>query len=159
LLLFPLLVSLWIISFSPRSQITIPNPVIFASADYQGKELTPDTLASWRRVPAEQLISMLPAQGDSKYRFGIDGINNAGEAIAFTGSSILPVWNEYWRELMINDASLRALLSNGDLPYILMSQSRFGLGLLNDLTTITDDYCTRDPGFMKIRGWIVLKCN
>jgi 4-amino-4-deoxy-L-arabinose transferase-like glycosyltransferase len=157
-LFFPLLTSMWIISFTPRAQITVPNPVLFAGENFNSRSNSDGQ--SWRRVPAEKFISQLPANSTSQYKFGIDGINNAGEAIAFTGQPILPVWNQYRREIMLPPDAIAKLLEDGDLPYLMLSEGRIATGLLEDLMAVAQEYCGYDQKLSRgFKGWVILKCD
>ena len=157
-LFFPLLTSAWIVSFSPRAQITQPNPVIYATEEFAWN--TSSQNQSWRRVPAEKFLEKLPVDSSAKYRFGIDGMNNAGEAIAFTGEPILPVWNEYRRELMFPPDVLRGFLDTGELQYLVLSQGRIALGLLDEIRDMTGEYCEYDEVLSAdFKSWVVFECG
>ncbi len=157
-LFFPLLTSMWIISFTPRAQITVPNPVLFAGENFNSRSNSDGQ--SWRRVPAEKFLSQLPNNSTSQYKFGIDGINNAGEAIAFTGQPILPVWNQYRREIMLPPDAMAKLFEDGDLPYLMLSEGRLATGLLEDLMAVTQEYCGYDQKLSRgFKGWVILKCD
>ena len=111
-------------------------------------------------MPAEKFLEKLPVDSSAKYRFGIDGMNNAGEAIAFTGEPILPVWNEYRRELMFPPDVLRGFLDTGELQYLVLSQGRIALGLLDEIRDITGEYCEYDEVLSAdFKSWVVFECG
>ena len=131
-----LLTSLWITFEAPPSgQITRPNPIIFARG-------TPDPNIT-RQVPAEAVIAhgegILP---NARYRFAISSINGAGKGIAYTGASILPVWNSYQRVLVLQQEELRTLIRDGDLPYLLIDRRLASTGILSDIEEVARDECT-----------------
>jgi hypothetical protein len=146
-----LAVSLWITRDAPGGgQITRPNPVVYAADD--------GTTPGGRTVPAEAMLRY-PARTDPRYRFAIDGMNNAGEAIAFTGASVLPLWNEYQRRPVLDSAHLETLLVDGDVPYVLLSQVRLRAALLDDVAVVVARRCSlvpRAPGIGV--AWALYRC-
>lgn len=147
-----LAVSLWITRDAPSGgQITRPNPVVYAAND--------GTTPGGRTIPAETLLRY-PAQSGTKYRFAIDGVNNAGEAIAFTGASVLPIWNEYQRQPVLAPASLESLLRDGAVPYVLLSEAQIRAGVLDDVSVVVARQCTivqRAPGIPPAL-WALYRC-
>jgi 4-amino-4-deoxy-L-arabinose transferase-like glycosyltransferase len=145
-------VSLWITRDVPGGgQITRPNPVVYAAND--------GTTPGGRTVPAETLLKY-PAPNATKYRFAIDGVNNAGEAIAFTGASVLPIWNEYERQDVLPSGQLESLLQNGSVPYVLLSEARLRAGVIDDVAVVVARQCTlvqRAPG-IPAAIWLLYRC-
>jgi 4-amino-4-deoxy-L-arabinose transferase-like glycosyltransferase len=145
-------VSLWITRDAPSGgQITRPNPVVYAAND--------GTVPGGRTVPAETLLRY-PSRGDTRYSFAIDGVNNAGEAIAFTGASVLPIWNEYQRQDVLASGQLDSLLHNGDVPYVLLSVARIRAGVLDDVEVVVARDCSivqRAPG-IPAAIWALYRC-
>ncbi|MEX2230382.1 MAG: hypothetical protein WEB13_12185, partial [Dehalococcoidia bacterium] len=148
----PLATALWVAGEAPRAgQITRPNPVVYASQ-------APPSLLE-RLVPAEALVRAT-AGARARYAFGIDGVNNAGEAIAYTGASVLPIWNEYTRGALLPATRLDALLRDGDVPLLLLSRARLATGLLDDVMPIVRARCreARAPGAVGA-GWTLWQCG
>jgi len=145
-------VSCWITRDAPSGgQITRPNPVVYAAND--------GTVPDGRTVPAEYLLRY-PTRGGTQYSFAIDGVNNAGEAIAFTGASVLPIWNEYERTPVLAPAKLDALLHDGQVPYVLLSEARVRAGVLDDVAVVVARQCTivqRAPG-IPAAAWLLYRC-
>ncbi|MDA0350721.1 MAG: glycosyltransferase family 39 protein [Chloroflexi bacterium] len=131
-----LITSAWItLEAPPSGQITRPNPLQFARG-VAAPDIEPG-------VPAEALLAhgadVLP---DARYRFAISGINDAGEAIAYTGASVLPVWNNYQRVPVLEDGELTALIRGGDVPYLLIGRQLARTGILKDIEAIAAAECT-----------------
>ncbi len=110
-----LITSSWVAVSAPRGgQITNPNPI-----EYMYQESRPS--ADDRSVPAEEVLAItsgwLP---DATYRFATTGINDAGEAIARTGASVLPIWNNYLAAPVFDINSLREMIGRQDIPAVLV---------------------------------------
>jgi 4-amino-4-deoxy-L-arabinose transferase-like glycosyltransferase len=147
----PLVASLWIALEAPRGgQVTVPNPLVFARA-----RATPPAV---RSVPAEALLDRTGAP-TARYAFGIDGINNAGEAIAYTGARVLPIWNEYERKPVFPAAQFEQMLAGGEVPYLLLSRLRLVTGMLADVLPIVQRHCTQERGAPLGVGWSVWRCG
>jgi len=134
--------SLWIaLEAPPSGQITRPNPIQFArGANPPNAE---------RSVPAEAILEY--AEGvlpDAEYRFAISGVNDAGEAIAHTGASVLPVWNNYQRAPVLDDGELTTLILEGEIPYLVIENQLAETGLLDGLVAVARSECveTAIPG-------------
>ncbi len=148
-----LLTSLWITFDSPRGgQVTRPNPINFAHADVAPPRE--------RTVPAEAMVAhagdTLP---DAPYRFAISSINDAGEAIAVTGASVLPIWNEYQRVPVIEPEELEQLIRDGQIPYIFLEGATTYTGLLRDLQVVISAQCFKSSASGLGRGWSVFNCD
>lgn len=143
--------SLWIVQEAPSGgQITRPNPLVYASRK-------PPTVNT-RTVPVDAILAAFPDRG-TKYRFGIDGANNAGEAIAFSGASVLPVWNEYQRASMLPPAELDALLADGQVPALILGANRMRSGLIGrDVLDVVQKRCRLDPRTRVGLEWTVWRC-
>ncbi len=131
-----LVVAAWIALEAPRGDgaITRPNPVIYAH------ERPPNVPG--RRVPAEAALRAMDAGGDgARYAFAVDGINRAGEAIAFTGASVLPLWNEYQRRPVLEAKALGELLAAGEVPYVLFDSLRSDRALLTGVFEVLARHC------------------
>ena len=148
----PATASLWIANEAPSGgQITRPNPLAYASK-------RPPTITS-RTVPVEAILAAFPDKG-TKYRFGIDGVNNAGEAVVYGDASVLPVWNEYQRAAMLPADELDALLAEGQVPAIILGQGRIQSGLIGrDVLDVVQRRCRLDPRTRVGPGWTVWRCT
>jgi 4-amino-4-deoxy-L-arabinose transferase-like glycosyltransferase len=146
----PLAASLWIARYAPHSgQITRPNPLVYATRDAPG--------LITRLVPAEALVAAA-GKTSARYAFGIDGINNAGEAIAYTGVSVLPIWNEYRREPVLPPDQFDALLRDGEVPLLALSRARLASGELATLLPVVQRDC-RPAAVRANRGWAIWRCG
>ncbi len=149
-LALPLAVSVWIAAEAPGGgQITRPNPVIYAVDDPPG--------IGGRSVPAE-LIAALPGAAEARYAFAIDGVNSAGEAIAYTGASVLPLWNEYQRRDILERSDLLARLESGQVAYVLLSRSRIATGLTSEIHSAVQEQCAPEPSRGIGRRWLLWRC-
>ena len=153
ILAVPLFTSLWITFDAPRGgQVTRPNPINFAHEDVDPPRE--------RTVPAEAMAShagdTLP---DARYRFAVSSINDAGEAIAVTGASVLPIWNEYQRIPVIEPAELEQLIRDGQIPYIFLEGATTYTGLLRDLQVVISGQCFKSSASGLGRGWSVFNCD
>lgn len=148
----PVTASLWIANEAPSGgQITRPNPLVYASK-------RPPVITS-RTVPVETILAAFPDKG-TKYRFGIDGVNNAGEAVVYGDASVLPVWNEYQRVAMLPPEELDALLAEGQVPGIILGQGRIQSGLIGrDVLDVVQRRCRLDPRTRVGPGWTVWRCT
>ena len=151
-LAIPATASLWIANEAPSGgQITRPNPLVYASK-------RPPVITS-RAVPVEAILAAFPDKG-TKYRFGIDGVNNAGEAVVYGDASVLPVWNEYQRAAMLPADELDALLAEGQVPAIILGQGRIQSGLIGrDVLDVVQRRCRLDPRTRVGPGWTVWRCT
>jgi hypothetical protein len=107
-------------------------------------------------VPVDQLLARF-GSSDGDYQFAIDGVNAAGEVIACTGVSVLPIYNEYLRTPLLAAGDLEARLARGDPPFVLTSASRVQSGLLSDVLPIVQRHCEVAPPLA--RGWILWDCR
>lgn len=150
-LAIPAAASIWIATEAPSGgQITRPNPLVYASKG-------PPALTS-RTVPVEAVLAAFPDRG-TRYRFGIDGVNNAGEAVAYSNASVLPVWNEYQRVAMLPGENLDALLVAGEVPAVILNQGRVQSGLIGrDVLDVVQRRCRLDPRTRVGAGWAVWRC-
>jgi 4-amino-4-deoxy-L-arabinose transferase-like glycosyltransferase len=147
----PAVASLWIAREAPRGgQITVPNPLVYARAGADPP--------AGRTVPAEAVLRLAGTTG-ARYAFAVDGINNAGEAIAFTGASVLPLWNEYRREPALPIPRIEALLADGAVPYVLLSRARIGAGLLADVLPVVSRHCRPVATAAIGRAWTLWRCT
>ncbi len=148
----PAAASIWIATEAPSGgQITRPNPLVYASK-------RPPAITS-RSVPVEAILAAFPDQG-TKYRFGIDGVNNAGEAVSYSDVSVLPVWNEYQREAMLPTGELSALLVAGEVPAVILGQGRTRSGLIGrDVLDAVQSHCRLDPRTRVGPEWAVWRCT
>lgn len=148
----PATASLWIAAEAPSGgQITRPNPLVYASK-------RPPTITS-RTVPVSAILAAFPDKG-TKYRFGIDGVNNAGEAVAYGNVSVLPVWNEYQRASTLPPVELDALLAGGQVPAVILGQGRVLNGLIGrDVLDAVQRRCRLDPRTRVGPGWAVWRCT
>ena len=138
-LAIPLGSSLWIAREAPRGgQVTRPNPLIYAGDN-----------ARLTRFGASE----------GEYQFAIDGVNSAGEAITYTGASVLPIYNEYLRTPLLAPEDLEAQLARGDPPFVLVSNGRFQSGLLSEVLPIVTRHCNFDAQQQLARGWILYDCR
>jgi len=125
--------SLWIALKAPRlGQITNPNPITYVWGS-EGK---------YRSVPSSEVLEfyagVLP---EAKYRFAITSINDAGEAIAGSGESILPLWNDYLDMPILPSSDLRALISGNQIPVVLVRSSLVDSFKLKEIQTILNQAC------------------
>ena len=143
--------SLWTVQEAPSGgQITRPNPLVYATRK-------PPTVNT-RTVPVDAILAAFPDKG-TKYRFGIDGANNAGEAIVYSGASVLPVWNEYQRASMLPPADLDALLADGQVPALILGVNRVRSGLIGrDVMDVVQKRCRLDPRTRVGLEWTVWRC-
>ncbi|TAK73147.1 MAG: hypothetical protein EPO16_13175 [Dehalococcoidia bacterium] len=150
-LAIPAAASIWIATKAPTGgQITRPNPLVYASR-------RPPAPAS-RTVPVEAILAAFPDSG-TRYRFGIDGVNNAGEAVAYSNASVLPVWNEYQRTALLPSDELEALLVAGQVPAVILNQGRVQSGLIGrDVLDVVQRRCRLDPRTRVGAGWAVWRC-
>ena len=158
-----LIVASWIATDNPGGgTITRPNPMIYAHEN-------PATPAA-TNVPAKAAIEIAGEQGDARYAFAIDGINTAGQAISFTGASVLPLWSEYQRRPVLEAESLDALFRAGDVPAVLLNRTRSDLELLDPVYEVIGRYCnmlrfaTYSPSSLPRsqpinRTWHVVSCG
>lgn len=148
----PATASLWIANEAPSGgQITRPNPLVYASKR--------PPIITGRTVPVAAILAAFP-DGGTKYRFGIDGVNNAGEAVAYGDVSVLPVWNEYQRAAMLPASELDALLAAGQVPAIILGQGRIQSGLIGrDVMDVVQRRCRLDPRTRIGPGWSVWRCT
>ena len=131
-----LLTSLWITFEAPRGgQITRPNPLDYARA------AEPPPVE--RQVPAEAMVAHAErlAPGTT-YAFATTDINDAGESVAFTGASTLPIWNEYQRALVLEPAELGRRFAAGEVPFMLVEVSRQRSGLLSRVMPVIEAHCS-----------------
>ena len=145
--------SLWIaLEAPPSGQITRPNPLIFA----QG-EPPPDVSP---RVPAAAVLAHAEGVLDgARYRFAVTSINDAGEAIAYTGASILPIWNSYQRVPVLAPEVLQQLVRDGEVPYVLVNRPLASTGLLFELLLVMESECTPTRIDGVARTWQVWDCT
>jgi 4-amino-4-deoxy-L-arabinose transferase-like glycosyltransferase len=149
-LALPLAVSVWIATEAPGGgQITRPNPVIYAVDDPPG--------IGERSVPAE-LIAARPGAAGARYAFAIDGVNSAGEAIAYSGASVLPLWNEYQRRDVLEPSDLEARLAGGQVAYVLLSRTRIAAGLTSTIHAVVQEQCQPERGRGVGRRWLLWRC-
>jgi 4-amino-4-deoxy-L-arabinose transferase-like glycosyltransferase len=147
----PLATSLWIAFDAPRGgQVTVPNPLVYARAGA--------TAPAARSVPAEELLQRV-AGSTARYAFGIDGINNAGEAIAYTGASVLPIWNEYERRPLLPEDEFERMLAEGNVPTLLLSRLRIATGMLAEVMPAVRRQCTQERGTPLGAAWSVWHCG
>ena len=148
-----LVVAGWIALEAPRGgAITRPNPVIYAH------ERPPDVPG--RRVPAEAALRAMGVGGEgARYAFAIDGINRAGEAIAFTGASVLPLWNEYQRRPVLEAEALGALLAAGEVPYLLFDSLRSDRALLTGVFEVLARHCDLAEAEPVGRAYRLARCG
>lgn len=137
-----LLTSLWITFDAPRGgQITRPNPLDYTRAD--------EPPPTQRQVPAEAMVAHAERQAPgTPYAFATTDINDAGESIAYTGASVLPIWNEYQRVPVLHEDALAARLAAGEVPFVLVEIGRQRGGLLSEVMPTIEAHCsiTRIPG-------------
>ena len=153
ILVVMLFTSLWITFDSPRGgQVTRPNPINFA---HEQSKSPPE-----RTVPVEAMVKHVgEALPDAPYRFAVSSINDAGEAIAVTGASILPIWNEYQRVPVIEPEELKQLIRDGQIPYIFLEEDTTYTGLLNNLQVVISGQCFKSSARGLGRGWIAWNCD
>ena len=150
-LAIPLTSSLYIAREAPRGgQITRPNPLVYAADESRG--------AGDRSVPIDQLFTRF-GRIDGEYQLAIDGVNNAGEVVAYTGASVLPIYNEYLRTPLLAAEDLDARLASGDPPFVLLTVARFQQGLLDEVLPIVTRHCAFDSDRQLARGWILFDCR
>lgn len=131
-----LLTSLWITFDAPGGgQITRPNPL-----DYTRADEPPPTV---RQVPAEAMAAHAEREAPAtRYAFATTDINDAGESIAYTGESVLPIWNEYLRMPILEESDLDDLFASGDVPFVLVETNRQRGGLLADVMPVIERHCS-----------------
>jgi len=131
-----LLTSLWITFDAPGGgQISRPNPLDYTRAD------EPPPLA--RQVPAEPMVAHANREAPgTRYAFATTDINDAGESIAYTGASTLPIWNEYQRVPVLEDDDLAARFASGEVPFVLVDVGRQRGGLLSEVMPIIEAHCS-----------------
>ncbi|MBT5774911.1 MAG: hypothetical protein HOH95_11110 [Dehalococcoidia bacterium] len=153
ILVVPLVTSLWITLDAPRGgQVTRPNPIDFAHADVAPPRE--------RSVPAEAMASHVgQTLPDARYRFAVSSINDAGEAIAVSGASVLPIWNEYQRAPVVEPEELEQLIRDGQIPYIFLEGATTYTGLLRDLQVVISGQCFKSSASGLGRGWSVFNCD
>jgi len=153
LLTIPLLTSVWITFDAPRGgQVTRPNPIDFAVAEAQPP---PD-----RTVPVEAMLRRIDdTMPDAKYRFAISSINDAGEAIAVSGASVLPIWNEYQRVPILDLDELEQLILDGQVPFVMFEGATTYTRLLRDLEVLVSDHCTSARVEGIGRAWSIWNCD
>ena len=151
ILAVPTVASMWIATETPHGgQITRPNPLVYAAKRPAN--------AGTRVVPVDLVLAAFPDQG-TKYRFGIDGVNNAGEAVAYGNVSVLPVWNEYARTGMLPSEQLDDLLANGEVPGLILGLGRVRGGLIGrDVMDVVMKRCRLDPRARVGQEWSVWRC-
>jgi 4-amino-4-deoxy-L-arabinose transferase-like glycosyltransferase len=139
LLAIPAAASIWITTEAPHGgQITRPNPLVYAT----------------RRPP----LLGNPDRG-TRYRFGIDGVNNTAEAVVYGAGSVLPVWNEYQRAGTLPPEELDALLASGEVPGVILGLSRLRGGLIGrDVMDAVQRRCRLDPSVRVGQEWSVWRC-
>jgi 4-amino-4-deoxy-L-arabinose transferase-like glycosyltransferase len=154
-LLVPLVTSDWVAFDAPRGVgITRPNPLIYATA----ADISPQQN---RSVPAEVVLELTAGAGSGggpRYDFAIDGINLAGEAIAYSGASVLPIWSEYERRPVLARAELEAALTGGDVPFVLLGRGRAGAGWADDVLAVVQQHCELDRRANVGRTWLLWRC-
>ncbi len=145
--------SIWVAFEAPRGgQVTRPNPINFA---HEGVDSPRE-----RTVPAEAMIAHVgDPQPDVRYQFAVSSINDSGEAIAVTGASVLPIWNEYQRVPVLEIDELEQLILEGQIPYIFMEGATTYTGLLRDLEVMIFSNCFRSSASGLGRGWSVFNCK
>lgn len=150
-LALPAAASIWIATETPHGgQITRPNPLVYAAKR--------PPAAGTRVVPVDLVLAAFPDQG-TKYRFGIDGVNNAGEAVAYGNISVLPVWNEYERAGMLPSEELDELLASGEVPGLILGLGRLRGGLIGrDVMDVVMKRCRLDPRARVGQEWSVWRC-
>ena len=137
----------------PSAQITRPNPILFAN----GNRTPPNTE---RAVPAEAVLAHaeddLP---DARYRFAITDITDSGEAIAYTGASVLPIWNQFQRVPVMPYDELTQTIRDGDIPYVLVNPVPPGVTVFDDINVVLDAECQRT--FIRVvgNGWTAWDCR
>ncbi len=150
-LAIPLASSLYIAREAPRGgQITRPNPLVYAADDGPG--------VGDRGVPVDLLFTRF-GRIDGEYQLAIDGVNYAGEVVAYTGASVLPIYNEYLRSPLLAAEDLDAQLASGDPPFVLLTTGRFQQGLLDEVLPIVTRHCRFDSNRQLARGWILFDCR
>ncbi|TAJ16303.1 MAG: hypothetical protein EPO65_13500 [Dehalococcoidia bacterium] len=147
----PAVGSIWITTEAPHGgQITRPNPLVYAAKR--------PPLPGGRTVPVDLILAAFPDKG-TKYRFGIDGVNNAGEAIAYGNIPVLPVWNEYQRAGVLPAEELDALLASGEVPGLVLGLGRVRGGLIGrDVMDAVQKRCRLDPRARVGQEWSVWRC-
>ncbi|RLT38913.1 MAG: hypothetical protein DWI58_14210 [Chloroflexi bacterium] len=147
----PAAASMWIATEAPHGgQITRPNPLVYAAKRPPSPGL--------RVVPIDNVLAAFPDQG-TKYRFGVDGVNNAGEAVAYGNVSVLPVWNEYDRASMLPPEQLDELLASGQVPGLILGLGRIRSGLIGrDVMDVVMKRCRLDPRARVGQEWSVWRC-
>ncbi len=148
----PAAASIWITTEAPHGgQITRPNPLVYATR-------RPPAPGS-RAVPTAAILAAFPEDG-RRYRFGIDGVNNAGEAVAFEGVAVLPVWNEYQRAGTLPAEELDGLLKRGEVPGFVLGLGRLRSGLIGrDVMDAVQRHCRLDPRARVGAEWSVWRCD
>ena len=151
LLAIPAAASIWITTEAPHGgQITRPNPLVYAARR--------PPLVGNRTVPVDAALAAFPDRG-TLYRFGIDGVNNTGEAVAYGAGSVLPVWNEYQRAGTLPAEELDALLASGEVPGVILGLSRLRGGLIGrDVMDAVQRRCRLDPSARVGQEWSVWRC-
>lgn len=131
-----LLTSLWITVDAPRGgQITRPNPLDYTRAD--------ENPPIERQVPAEAMLAHAEREAPgTRYAFATTDINDAGESIAYTGASTLPIWNEYQRVPLFEEGELAERFTSGEVPFVLVEVSRQRSGLLSGVMPTIEAHCT-----------------
>ncbi|MEE8337874.1 MAG: glycosyltransferase family 39 protein [Dehalococcoidia bacterium] len=151
-LLVPLVTSDWVAFEAPGgAAITRPNPLIYAVEE--------PSRPGGRTVPAEAVLARVADGSDgARYAFAIDGINLAGEAIAYTGASVLPIWSEYERRPVLAREQLEAVLSSGDVPFVLLGRGRAGSSWRDGVLDVVAKHCELDRRANLGRAWLLWRC-
>ena len=147
-----LITSLWVALAAPRGgQLTAPNPI-----PYVWSKRTPNI--EDRRVPTDEILQryqeVLP---EAKYRFAISAIKDAGESIADTGASVLPIWNDYLDTGVIALPKLRSFIENGDIPVILVDRRFHESTKFRPMRVMVQGVC-RPASKQTFATWMVYEC-
>ncbi|MBV1904495.1 MAG: glycosyltransferase family 39 protein [Pseudomonadales bacterium] len=131
-----LITSLWIALEAPRGgQITNPNPITYL---WHKSLINTESL----RVPTldvlERYANTLP---QAKYRFAISSINDAGEAIANTGASVLPIWNNYTNTPVLSNEKLNSLILSKQVPVVLVYTSLENRKEFSKIRNLLSQHC------------------
>ena len=108
-------------------QIDIPG---FARSeptlDEQRKQRQGSLITAIVRTELDQLEAALEyvrqRRGDARYLLASDTYNTGAMVALITGEPVLPLFSEYKMEALIDDAELKRLLDEGDIPFILTTR-------------------------------------